>query len=121
MILTLYTEDFFDAAHFLECYNGKCSNMHGHTWKVCVWVRGDDKYLDKSGILWDFTKLKKFIKEFDHKVLNNIFDFNPTAENLTLYLIKKFKHDCDYLDFKVRIYENYTSRKSYCEAGDFEK
>ncbi|MBR3731611.1 MAG: 6-carboxytetrahydropterin synthase, partial [Spirochaetales bacterium] len=42
MQITIYTEDYFDAAHHLENYNGKCAERHGHTWQVCVWVRGDE-------------------------------------------------------------------------------
>ena len=118
MKLTLYTEDFFDAAHYLNDYNGKCSNMHGHTWKVCIWVSGDEEDLDKSGILWDFTKLKTYVKEFDHKILNELLDFNPTAENLSLFVFKKVKKDKPNLNFKVRVYENFTSRHSFCETGD---
>jgi len=40
MIITLYTEEFFNAAHLLENYNGKCSEIHGHTWKVSLWIKG---------------------------------------------------------------------------------
>jgi len=88
MELTLYTEDYFDSAHFLKNYDGKCSELHGHTWKVSVWVRGDEKFRDKSGILWDFGNIKKIINLLDHKNLNDLFDESPSVENLVLFILK---------------------------------
>jgi 6-pyruvoyltetrahydropterin/6-carboxytetrahydropterin synthase len=119
MIMTLYTEDFFDAAHLIEGYDGKCSRIHGHTWKIAVWIRGDSKLIDKNGILWDFSNIKKITHEFDHKNLNEVIDVNPTAENLAVYVYKKMKKDSPDLSFKVRIYEKIIKKESYCETGDF--
>ena len=45
----LRIESQFDAAHKLVGYKGKCSHLHGHSWKVEVFVIGKD--LDKTGIL----------------------------------------------------------------------
>jgi 6-pyruvoyltetrahydropterin/6-carboxytetrahydropterin synthase len=120
MKLTLYTEDYFDAAHFIKDYDGKCSNLHGHTWKICVWVRGDEMRLDSKGLLWDFGNLKKLIGLFDHKNLNDVLDFNPTVENLVLYSYKKLKQTYAGLEFKIRIYEKIIKKESYCETGDFD-
>jgi 6-pyruvoyltetrahydropterin/6-carboxytetrahydropterin synthase len=119
MILTLYTEGYFDSAHYLKNYEGKCANLHGHTWKICVWIKGDDSLRNKIGILWDFSNLKKIIDEFDHKNLNELMDENPTAENLTIFIYKKLKKDYEKLQFKVRIYEKIVEKESYCETGDF--
>ena len=119
MILNLYTEDFFDSSHNLINYDGKCANSHGHSFKICVWIKGDESELDKSGILWDFSNIKKITNEFDHKNLNEIVDFNPTVENLTLYTYKKLKKINSNLLFKVRIYEQVVSKNAYCETGDF--
>lgn len=120
MKLTLYTEDYFDAAHFIEEYDGKCANLHGHTWKICIWVRGDEQDIDARGILWDFGNLKKIVSEFDHKNLNEVLNVNPTAENIVLYAYKKLKKEYPGLDFKVRVYEKIIRKESYCEAGDFD-
>ena len=38
--MKLKTEGYFDAAHHLVGYKGKCANVHGHRWKVVVWVDG---------------------------------------------------------------------------------
>lgn len=119
MKLNLYTEGYVNAAHFLTGYDGKCSNLHGHTWKICVWVRGEESSLDKTGILWDFNNLKSIIDMLDHNCLNDVLKNNPSVENLTLFVYKKVKESAQGLEFKVRIYESVLKRESYCEAGDF--
>ncbi|MBN1409751.1 MAG: 6-carboxytetrahydropterin synthase [Spirochaetales bacterium] len=120
MELTLYTENYFDAAHFIRDYDGKCAHIHGHTWKVCVWVRGKKKDIAPNGIMWDFGNLKEVIRKFDHSQLNDVLSVNPTSENIALYLYREMKKGRPELLFKVRLYENTTSRQSYCETGDFE-
>ncbi len=119
MILTLYCETTFDASHKLTGYNGKCSRLHGHTWKVSVWVKGDENQLDDVGILWDFGNLKDVVKELDHCYLNDILKENPTSENITLHIYKKLKSSYSKLDFKIRVYENAVGSIKYCESGDF--
>ena len=80
-------EDNFSSAHRLREYEGKCSSMHGHNWKVQLTVRSSE--LDGRGITMDFGKLKKFLasllSRFDHTDLNQVEPFdriNPTAENI---------------------------------------
>ena len=74
----------FDSAHQLIEYNGKCENLHGHTYKLRVTLKGEvDK---KTGMIIDFTILKKIvndniIEKLDHNYLNNIVK-QPTAENI---------------------------------------
>ena len=77
----------FEAAHFIDGYNGKCARLHGHNWEVVAVVRGEK--LDALGMLIDFKILKaelnKVLDEFDHRFLNELEPFaqeNPTAENL---------------------------------------
>lgn len=119
MLLTLYKEGYFDAAHSLTNYKGKCSKIHGHTWKVCIWVKGEEKKIQNNGILWDFNNIKKITDELDHQCLNDILIQNPTAENITLYIYKKVKKINQELMFKIRVYENAISKIAYCETGDF--
>ena len=82
----------FSAAHFLRDYNGKCENLHGHNYKVYAHVRGTE--LDRGGMLLDFTKLKKTLREvcgkIDHTNLNDIefFEQNPSAERIAVYIYK---------------------------------
>ena len=53
---TLRTESEFDSAHFLSGYEGKCSNIHGHRWKVVAEVSADKLVEDgqERGMLVDF-------------------------------------------------------------------
>jgi len=119
MIIKLHTEGWYDAAHRLNNYEGKCSQLHGHTYKVEVWVRGDISQLDKAGILWDFGKLKTIINSFDHKNLNDLYEQNSTAENQCVNIYNILKDQDKALDFKVRVYEQLAPKESYCECGDF--
>ena len=118
MMLTIYTESFFDSAHLIKNHPGKCAFLHGHTWKVSVWVRGDSSQTDSKGILWDFGNLKEITDKLDHKNLNDILDM-PTAENIAQLVYSECKAGKAGLDFKVRVYENVVSKTSYCETGDF--
>lgn len=78
----------FDAAHRLEDYVGKCNNLHGHTYRLELTVRGMP---DHRGIVVDFGDLKKIYREFyepvlDHKYLNESLPMlNTTAENLSIW------------------------------------
>jgi len=122
MLLTLHTEGWFDAAHHLENYEGKCANTHGHTWKVEVWIRGDTNQLDKAGILWDFGNLKQLTNILDHPDegdLNNIIGTNSTCENLFQWFYNNLKIKNKDLLFRLRIYEQLQPKLSYCEGGDF--
>ena len=62
---TLKTEHSFDAAHFLYGYEGKCSNIHGHRWRVVLEVSGEELTDEGQmrGMLIDFGDLKKDLKE----------------------------------------------------------
>jgi 6-pyruvoyltetrahydropterin/6-carboxytetrahydropterin synthase len=90
----LKVKDKFQAAHFLKEYEGKCEKIHGHTFIVEVQVLV--KKLDKAGIGIDFKVIKKALSELmpDHTLLNEVYDFNPSAENLSQHffneLNKKF-------------------------------
>ena len=119
MTLTLYTEEFFSAAHLLEGYDGKCSELHGHSWKVSVWIRGEEEQKDEVGILWDFNNLKKIMEQLDHKNLNNILKVNPTVENLSKHIYLELKKSNKALEYKVKVYENVINKESFCEIGDF--
>ncbi|KKN57657.1 hypothetical protein LCGC14_0560300 [marine sediment metagenome] len=78
---------YFDAAHKLNDYLGKCSNIHGHTWKVEISIKIPKMDVEKTslfnGILLDFTIMKSVENIFDHKYLNDVITINPTAENLS--------------------------------------
>ncbi|MEM4368369.1 MAG: 6-carboxytetrahydropterin synthase QueD, partial [Candidatus Anstonellales archaeon] len=88
----IYVESQFSSAHYLRMYKGKCENLHGHNWKVGVYI-GAQK-LNSIGMVLDFKDLKKILKKvldkLDHKLLNkevNFFKTNqPTAENIARYI-----------------------------------
>lgn len=71
----LKTTASFDSAHFLSGYNGKCANIHGHTWKIEVEV--SEKSLiaegEKRGMVIDFSDLKKSVRaladRYDHTLI----------------------------------------------------
>ena len=70
------------ASHQLHLsYESKCENLHGHNWIITVYCRAKD--LNRDGMVIDFSVIKNVIKEkLDHKNLNDILPFNPTAENM---------------------------------------
>lgn len=74
------------ACHKLNLdYESKCQNVHGHNW--IVWVTCTSCKLNKNGMVIDFTHIKNLIhKKLDHQNLNEIFDFNPTAENMAKWI-----------------------------------
>jgi 6-pyruvoyltetrahydropterin/6-carboxytetrahydropterin synthase len=84
----------FSAAHRLENFYGKCEALHGHNWKVEVFLVG--KKLDEAGLLLDFGAVKartrELLEEVDHKYLNELPAFshqNPSSENLASYLFQR--------------------------------
>lgn len=77
----------FEACHNLPYYEGKCHNLHGHSYKLEVTVTGNitsDPYSPKQGMIVDFRDLKRMVTDsiidkYDHSNLNDFFP-NPTAE-----------------------------------------
>ena len=110
-------------AHQLREFEGRCENLHGHNWKIEVFVSGED--LEPNGILIDFKKVKtateKVIDELDHKFLNDMDYFkevNPSSENIARYIFKALGQTLD--SRKVRVsrvtaWESDTACASYTE------
>lgn len=102
----------FETGHALYGYDGKCKNVHGHSYKLSVTVIGSpisDMNNVKFGMVIDFTDLKKIVKEevvdqFDHATVFNkhtphlelahelqnrnhhviLVDYQPTSENMVI-------------------------------------
>ena len=70
----LKTEENFDSAHFLKDYEGKCSNIHGHRWRVVVEIKGESLSEDKQkrGMLVDFGELKHYVKEMCDSMIKKL-------------------------------------------------
>jgi 6-pyruvoyltetrahydropterin/6-carboxytetrahydropterin synthase len=111
----------FSAAHRLENFYGKCEALHGHNWKVEVFLVG--KKLDEAGLLLDFGAVKartrELLEEIDHKYLNELPAFshqNPSSENLASYLFQRLAAALNRDGVKVirvNVWESDTSCASY--------
>ena len=110
----------FETGHALYGYDGKCKNVHGHSYKLSVTVIGtpiNDVSNVKYGMVIDFGDLKKIVKEqivdvFDHATVFNkntphielaneleqrghhviLVDYQPTSENMVIDFSNKIKH-----------------------------
>ncbi|MEJ4088376.1 6-carboxytetrahydropterin synthase [Galbibacter orientalis] len=109
----------FETGHALYGYDGKCRNVHGHSYKLSVTVIGTpitDTANVKLGMVIDFGDLKKMVKEdivdvFDHATVFNkntphvelaqelstrghnviLVDYQPTSENMVIDFAEKIK------------------------------
>jgi len=109
----------FETGHALYCYDGKCKNVHGHSYKLSVTVIGKpitDSSEVKYGMVIDFSDLKKIVKEevvdvFDHATVFNqntphielakelkkrdhhviLVDYQPTSEMMVIDFASKIK------------------------------
>jgi 6-pyruvoyltetrahydropterin/6-carboxytetrahydropterin synthase len=107
----------FETGHALYGYDGKCKNVHGHSYKLSVTVIGTpitDTTNVKYGMVIDFSDLKKIVREeivdlFDHATVFNqntphvelaeelknrghhviLVSYQPTSENMVIDFAKK--------------------------------
>jgi 6-pyruvoyltetrahydropterin/6-carboxytetrahydropterin synthase len=94
------------AAHQLRGYGGRCERLHGHNWKIEVYVTGRE--LGEDGLLIDFTRLKEataaLLENLDHTFLNEVEPFrnaNPSSENIARYIYQSLSRDLD--DRRVKV------------------
>jgi 6-pyruvoyltetrahydropterin/6-carboxytetrahydropterin synthase len=92
----LMIETYFSAAHQLRGYQGRCEKLHGHNWKVQVYVLAEK--LNETELAMDFHDLKRVTDEvlepLDHGFLNDIFPFtekNPSSENIAKWIFDSLK------------------------------
>ncbi|MGQ9897176.1 MAG: 6-carboxytetrahydropterin synthase QueD [Acidobacteriota bacterium] len=91
-IYEVMVETQFSAAHALRHYRGQGESVHGHNWRIQVFVRGEK--LDANHILVDFHAVREATEEvmryLDHKHLNEIPPFdrelNPSTENIAAFV-----------------------------------
>jgi 6-pyruvoyltetrahydropterin/6-carboxytetrahydropterin synthase len=119
----------FETGHALYGYDGKCKNVHGHSYKLSVTVIGKpitDSTHVKFGMVIDFSDLKKIVKEeivdiFDHATVFNkntphielaaelqsrghhviLVDYQPTSENMVIDFAQKI---CSRLPQSIQLY-----------------
>ena len=109
MVVRITKEFKFEMAHALYGYDGVCANIHGHSYRLWVTVKGEVKNENghtKDGMLMDFTDLKSIVKpeivdKYDHSLVLNAnsphadldlsafnkvyyLNYQPTSENLVL-------------------------------------
>ena len=120
------TKEFgFSAGHYLRGHN-HCGKLHGHNYKLFVTIEGE---INSSGFLIDFYELKQIVKgkiidKLDHPqegmgLLNDIFPFDPTCENMCIWIFDELAKVIDNNRIQligVRLYE---TDSSYCEYGKF--
>lgn len=121
----LVSKEFtFDAAHHLHCYEGKCKNLHGHTYKVIFGISG---FVDEIGLVIDFGDIKEIWKEeieihLDHRYLNETLPkMNTTAENMVVWIYEKMRESLSnrqekYNGVQVEFVRLYETPTSYAEA-----
>ncbi len=106
------TREFrFEGAHALTYYDGKCRQIHGHSYRLMITVTGEPSLVPgdpKSGMIMDLNDLKQIVtrhvlEPLDHSLMlrkdaplskelaqhyDNVilFDFQPTCEQLVLYI-----------------------------------
>ncbi len=135
----LTAEASFDGAHFLSGYEGKCSNLHGHRWRVILKIRSNElqEKGQQRGMVVDFKDVKAALKEesdfFDHTFifekdtlksttvaalkdegfLLRVVDFRPTAENFSKYFYDRFTKKYGFEVAEVTVYETPNNCASY--------
>lgn len=136
----LKTEATFDSAHFLSGYDGKCRNLHGHTWRIEAEICAETLRAEGQcrGMITDFKDIKAALKEiadeFDHTL---IFEsgtlrpetvsalnaenfamtevgFRPTAENFAAYIFRRLT-DNGFTVKRVSVFETPTNCAIYEE------
>lgn len=95
-------------AHQLKLpYESKCANLHGHNWIVTVYCKSRE--LTDYGMVIDFKHIKYMVQDkLDHKYLNDVVEFNPTAENMAKWI-------CDNVPncYKVEVQESEGNTATY--------
>ncbi|MBQ0080146.1 MAG: 6-carboxytetrahydropterin synthase [Alistipes sp.] len=108
-MIRLTKEFTFEMAHALDGYEGKCSNLHGHSYHLWVCVEGVKN--DANGMVMDFHRLRllvqqSIIESFDHSLL-----LSKTKENEEVidFLKKRYGrvHAVDYIPTTENILEDF--------------
>lgn len=125
-------KDFrWEMGHRLPFHDGKCKNLHGHSYKMMVEIEGE---LDENGMVLDYYVIKEIIQplvdELDHSFMvksddseliellekmnskHVVTDFHSTAENMVYYFLNKISNSNlpgNIHAIKVKIFETETT------------
>jgi 6-pyruvoyltetrahydropterin/6-carboxytetrahydropterin synthase len=84
----------FEAAHVLPYHPGKCSRLHGHSYRLDVTLEGAlTSAGPAAGMIVDFDAISRVVKngvisELDHRSLNELVP-NPTSENVVIWIWRR--------------------------------
>ena len=105
------------ASHQVKMPGGKCEAPHGHNWFITVYCKSEK--LDEHGMVVDFCQIKsEIMSRLDHKNLNEVLNFNPTAENIAHWIAHLIPY-CYRVDVQESRNNEAIYEKSECEK--FEK
>jgi 6-pyruvoyltetrahydropterin/6-carboxytetrahydropterin synthase len=109
-VFELVVEKHFSAAHFLPDYPGPCSRLHGHNYRVRVYVRGEK--LNASGMVADFGEIKRalmgVLDTLDHQNLNTLLPFQespPTTEIIAQFIAHQIAPHLSVSVHRVEVWE----------------
>ncbi|WAX71809.1 6-carboxytetrahydropterin synthase QueD [Gallibacterium anatis] len=141
-MLKVAKEFSFDMAHLLDGHDGKCKNLHGHTYKLQVIVSGETENSGaKKGMVIDFADLKKVVNDLIISPMDHAFIYDQssereikiaqllqqlnsktfalpmrsTAENLAQFIFQRLKENVGFHLHSVRLWETPTSFAEYGE------
>lgn len=142
-MLKVAKEFSFDMAHLLDGHDGKCQNLHGHTYKLQVIVSGETEDNGaKKGMVIDFADLKRAVNELIISPMDHAFIYDQsskretkiaqllqqlnsktfalpvrsTAENLAQFIFQRLQENVGFHLHSVRLWETPTSFAEYGEA-----
>lgn len=86
----------FESAHHLLNYCGPCENTHGHSYNLEIYLYGPVNR--DTGMVIDYRELKTIVNkyvidEYDHCIINEKMDCNPTAENMLFFIWEKLEKE----------------------------
>ena len=142
-MLKVAKEFSFDMAHLLDGHDGKCQNLHGHTYKLQVIVSGETENNGaKKGMAIDIADSKRAVNELIISPIDHAFIYDQsseretkiaqllqqlnsktfalpmrsTAENLAQFIFQRLQENVGFHLHSVRLWETPTSFAEYGEA-----